>query len=103
MSTMHKPDAAPPSVQRIMDAIAGCEASDDELREMIAAALADARREGAEAMRAGAFDACVAQADADRRFAKSERNAGAVDCATELAEIIRALPLPTSERTKGRA
>ena len=51
MSAMHKPDAAPQSVQRIMDAIAGCEASADELREMIAAALAEARHEGAVAMR----------------------------------------------------
>ena len=69
------------------------------LCDLIAAALADAERKGAEAMQAGAFDACVAQADADRRFAKSERNAGAVDCATELAEIIRALPLPTGSQS----
>lgn len=55
---MHKPDAATPSVQRIMDAIAGCEASADELREMIFAALAEARHEGAMAMREAAAVAC---------------------------------------------
>ena len=85
MSTMHKPDAAPPSVQRIMDAIAGCEASADELRELITAALADARREGAEAMREAAGDA-------------AQRAAGRGLSASAVHLCIRALPLPTGPR-----
>jgi hypothetical protein len=65
-----------------------------DIREMITTALAEARRDGAEQMQAAAFDACVMQANADRVFAKSERNAGAADCAADLTELIRALPLP---------
>lgn len=85
MSTMHKHDAAPLSVQQIIDAIVGCEASVDELSEMIAAALADARREGAEQMRE---DAAVA--------ALGNCPIGATSSAEERA--IRALPLPTGPR-----
>lgn len=84
---MHKHDAAPLSVQQIMDAIVGCEASDDELREMIAAALADARREGAEQMRE------AAATEFDRRDGGT--GIGFYD-PHEPAEIIRALPLPTA-------
>ena len=86
---MHKPDAATPSVQRIMDAIAGCEASADELREMIAAALADARREGAEAMRAKAaqgWDGCMYNAPGET---------------LDIGADIRALPLPTGSQPAG--
>ena len=43
MSAMHKPDAPTPTLDQIMSAIVGLEASQDELREMIAAAIADAR------------------------------------------------------------
>lgn len=42
---MHKPDAHAPTVEQIISAIDGCEASRDEIRDMISAALADARRD----------------------------------------------------------
>ncbi len=36
---MHRPDAPAPTVEQIMAAIDGCEASRDEIREMLAAAI----------------------------------------------------------------
>ena len=83
MSAMHKHDAAPLLVQQIMDAIVGCEASDDELREMIAAALADARSDGAKQMReiaAQGWDGCMYDAPGET---------------LDIGAGIRAIPLPT--------
>jgi hypothetical protein len=89
MSTMHKHDEAPLSVQQIIDAIVGCEASVDELSEMIAAALADARREGAEQMR----DAAAKLARKEPLYYSSGEPAE-----EELAQAIEDLPLPDGER-----
>lgn len=72
----------------IRDADAASE-SFDGLREMIAAALADAERAGAEAMRE------AAAAEFDRRDGGT--GIGFYD-PHEPAEIVRALPLPTGPR-----
>lgn len=71
----------------IRDADAASE-SFEALREMIAAALADARRDGAEAMRE------AAAAEFDRRDGGT--GIGFYD-PHEPAEIVRALPLPWRE------
>lgn len=68
----------------IRDADAASE-SFDGLREMIAAALADARREGAEEMREAAGDA-------------AQRAAGRGLSASAVHLCIRALPLPTGSQ-----
>jgi hypothetical protein len=60
MSAMHKQDAPAPTIEHIMSAISGLEASQDEPREMITAAIAEARRDGAEQMR----EACNALREA---------------------------------------
>lgn len=47
---MHRPDAPAPTVEQIMAAIDGCEASRDEIREMLTAALVAAGEDGARRM-----------------------------------------------------
>ena len=89
MSTMHKHDAAPLSVQQIIDAIVGCEASVDELSEMIAAALADARRDGAEQMRA---ESAKLTRKEPLYYSSGE------PAEEELAQAIEDLPMPAGER-----
>jgi hypothetical protein len=85
MSAMHKQDSPAPTLEHIMSAIAGAEASRDELREMIAAAFAEARRDGVEQMRDAAADAGYAAAF------------GGTDV-REVYSAIRAMPLPTGPR-----
>jgi hypothetical protein len=63
------------------------------LRDLIAAAIADARREGAEQMRRAAAIACDA-----RSMCYADDGGSAGDCAIE----IRALPLPTGPRQAAR-
>lgn len=77
----------------------------DGLREMIAAALADAERKGAEQMRAQCLTRCDALEDAARRQYKpalggncDPHHQGRSDGAAEVGASIRDLPLPTGER-----
>jgi hypothetical protein len=84
MSAMHKRDSPAPTLEHIMSAIAGAEASRDELREMIAAAFAAARREGAEQMR----EAIAHQAEINALYGVHGTT----------VSTIRALPLPTGPR-----
>ena len=90
MSAMHKPDAPTPKLDQIMTAIVGLGASPDELREMIAAAIADARREGAEQMRAEA--AKIARA-LPLYYGSGDDGAD-----ESLAQAIEDLPPPTGPR-----
>lgn len=82
----------------IRDADAASE-SFEALRELIAAALADAERRGAEAMREAADQL---RADADEIFPPSDRGRQAPvevrDVVEWYSESIRALPLPTGPR-----
>jgi hypothetical protein len=86
MTGMHKSDALPPSVQQIMDAITGCEASSAELRELITTALDDARSDGAKVMReiaAQGWDGCMYDAPGET---------------LDIGAGIRTIPLPTGAR-----
>lgn len=80
-------------------------ASFEALREMIAAALADARREGAEAMRSECLTCCDALEDSAWKQYKpalggncDPHHQGRSDGAAEVGASIRALPLPTGPR-----
>jgi hypothetical protein len=99
MSAMHKQDSPAPTLEHIMSAIAGAEASRDELREMIAAAFAEARRDGVEQMREACAKACgetytleITHGDKAVEIEALRYPAGMT------ADAIRAMPLPTGPR-----
>jgi hypothetical protein len=107
MSAMHKQDAPAPTIEHIMSAISGLEASQDELREMISSAIADARREGAEQMQGAAAALCKAKADREgnKAMETEDDEPDMVDSLKATAwdfmvmeSTIRALPLPTGPR-----
>ena len=88
----------------IRDADAASE-SFEALRELIAAALAAARREGAEQMRAECLTCCAALEDSAWKQYKPSlggtcdpHHQGRSDGAAEVSAAIRALPLPAGER-----
>jgi hypothetical protein len=64
----------------------------EALRELITAALAEARREGAEQMRIDAGMLCTAQAD------EADGDIAYRDACHDCAKAVRALPMPTGPR-----
>ena len=83
---LHRPDAPAPTVEQIMAAIGGCEASRDEIREMLTAALVAAGEDGARRMQelaAAAVDGLqipgVLESASERIRALTVRRAGAGD------------------------
>lgn len=81
---MHRSDAPAPTVEQIMAAIDGCEASRDEIREMLTAALVAAGEDGARRMQelaAAAVDGLqipgYLESASDRIRALTVRRAGA--------------------------
>ena len=75
------------------------------LRDAVAAAIADARREGAEQMMAAAAAACEQIADeynGSERHLYAEMKTDAITGASDCERAIRALPLPTGLRQAAR-
>jgi hypothetical protein len=68
------------------------DAADNRVRSLIAAAIADAKREGAEQMRIEAGMLCTAQAD------EADGDIAYRDACHDCAKSVRALPLPTGPR-----
>ena len=73
------------------------EAQSAELRNLIAAALADARRDGAEAMREAAANACRQARPIGGRAWSAEQES-CFEALTHVADYVGALHLPTGER-----